>query len=156
MNGAAMRKNLLVAVLCCVGCARGNPDRDKFQPGDMALVVLSEESAKLGISTAILWKQGVGKLDHSLGLAPGVRVTVGEDPGYWDRTKEAIGADLITAIERKASKDIEYLKSEKPGKYYPPDLKSTYREVRVVVESGEHRGAAGTMFRANLRPYKKE
>jgi hypothetical protein len=46
------------------------------------------------------------------------------------------------------------LKSKRPARHRPPHWRAGYRPVRVVVESGEHRGVAGTMSRKDLRPLK--
>src|SRR5262249_42786721 len=121
MKGATMRKYLLVVVFVCVGCASDNPDMDKLQPGTMAVAVLGEDRPKGEFSSdkVALWKDGyINPLTNYVGLAPGVRVTVGDDPGYYDRTKEEIDKDLKDAIDRKDSEySIESYKSEKPEKY---------------------------------------
>jgi hypothetical protein len=88
-------------------------------------------------------------------LAPGVRVTVGDDPGYHERTQAEIDKELKDATEWKAPESrINALKNEKPARYPPPHPLAGYRKVKVVVESGEHRGVAGTVERRELRPIK--
>jgi hypothetical protein len=83
-------------------------------------------------------------------VPPGVRVTVGNDPGFFERTQADIDRSVSFVTDNPELQD--HMKKEKPATYRPPDPKAKERRVAVVVESGEHKEGAGYIERRCLRP----
>lgn len=128
----------LALALVASGCSAPDPLNVRLNTGTLAVVVAGERPA-------ILVGSGASERPE---LAPGVAVRVGDDPGEWRESKGHFDAVLelksedLTEAERKAG----------PRTFAEGHPKARFRLVRVVVESGEHRGMAGSVGRLHLMP----
>lgn len=128
----------LVVVLGCFGCS-GDPENDVLPAGSQAVIV-GEQSWTLEHPSrpGMIFPQ----------LAPGVRVTIGHDPGVYQETDED--------VERHASREDPATAAETrkagPRLYESGEPMAKLRQVQVTVESGEHEGVSGSVSRHKLRP----
>lgn len=143
-------RRVWVAVLAVgvAGCAAGgDPTNDKLEAGSQAVAVIPEGSRDTDVTLFASPTSPKGEV--AVGLAPGVRVTIGNDPGYYDQTQMEIDRRIEDAKDPEMR---EFYKKMKPEKLYPPSTRARDRKVAVVVETGEYKGRAGLVIRDNLRP----
>ena len=174
----------LLAVAGCANYNPGpqpNPEMDVLAPGTQAVTTVSEYDLEYRKSNNINsplsirmeldgWEDAFEKASanfnangktfgnemekYSKQLPPGIRVTIGYDPGYFEWTQKAKEHELFVSSLPEDKKIFDSLTREATGKKYPPHWRSSGRLVSVVVETGEHRGVAGKIHRRRLHPIK--
>lgn len=131
-----------------VASERIDPERSKLEPGTRA-VIAGKES---GLLRAPDWDENNDNPAECEELHQGTRVTVGDDPGYVERTQADIDADLKRDLAKRHPEMVESLRREAPSRHEASSWEARNRWVRVVVESGPHKGLAGKIWRSHLRP----
>jgi hypothetical protein len=134
----ARRASLVLLTVVC-GCGKSDPENDVLPAGTQA-VVASETSVVLRVDP-----NRIGGM-----LEPGVRVTVGDDPGFHLESKEDLEFYTRLLPPDEAKKTL----AAGPRKFPPGDPMAKYRKVKVTVETGECAGRSGSVTRHYLRPMK--
>src|SRR5690348_13009496 len=128
-----MRRFALLALIVAVsGCGNsgGDPEDSLLKPGDTAIIV--------GEQGVIPHDDRDETLFRVL-LAPGTRVTIGHDPGFYQETKEGL-EEFLKRREEEAKTDSDRSYIERRRKAGPTRDEvgkgmSKWRPVKIVVES---------------------
>jgi hypothetical protein len=141
-----------VLVLAAVAGCAGDPENEVLASGSQAVV-----AEKFGASLKGEAFLGDYRNRPTTHLEPGVRVTLGYDPGFYLRTQE----ELDEAVRRARDfgddgaykRAVEFQKAG-PQKYEQGSPDARLRMVKVTVESGPYEGRSGEVRRDALRPIK--
>lgn len=129
---------VLTLVLLAGGCTKPDPHNVKLRTGTLAVV--AADGMRVGL-------HGSERLDP-VELAPGTMVRIGGDPGEYRETQAQ-----FEAIQEAAPSEMTEADRKSGPRVFPEGHeKARFRSVQVVVESGEHRGLAGSVGRLHLVP----
>ena len=112
------RAAFLLTVVTIAGCSTGDPALDRLTPGSQAEVIAPEGATGAGSDLCINGRPRGGP-GSAVVLPAGVRVTVGEDPGIYDRSQAAINEDAN--FWKRSPERREKILAEKPATYAPPE-----------------------------------